>query len=164
MNTTTEKKSENIVPGSIEWFALVEKVALHEVGELVPHEWLRDQFDIKPLNFKDYPDLESVRKAIADQQFLFLQLFERLRKDVLKNHSFYLVNVRGMGYKIIHPKDQTKFAYDQLMGDISKSFKECADIMTHTRTQFLDEDTKSRDRQLFSKVGSLKQLFSGFKK
>lgn len=164
MITIKERKSENIIPESPEWYLLCENISAYEIGELIPHEWLKEQFHIKPLSFSDYPDMESVRKAIADQQFTFMQLFERLRKDVLKNHSLCLMNVRGMGYKIIHPKDQAKYAWDQLIGIINKAFKECHDIMSHTKTQFLDEETKVRDRILFSKMGSLKQLFNGFRR
>jgi hypothetical protein len=158
-------KHEAIVPGQEEWFLLVERIVTEfEIGQLIPHDWLKAMFGIKQLDLQFFPDMESVRKAIQEQQFLFLQLFERLRKDVLKNHNFYLVNVRGLGYKIIHPKDQTGFAYNQLIEDIKSSFKECGDIMSHVRNNHVDEEQRAKDRHLFSKVGTLKQLFEGFRK
>ena len=159
------KKKEGIQKDSPEWLLLVEQVAnTFEIGQLIPHEWLRHMFKIKELNMKEFPDSKTFIMAIQDQQFDFLGLFENLRKDVLKNHSFLLVNVRGQGYRIIHPKDQTQYAYDQLVKDISKSFRECNEIMTHVRVINVDEDQKSHDRQLFSKMGTFKQLFQGFRK
>lgn len=163
MNTI--KQTEYIVPGKEEWLSLVQRVVDEfDVGQLIPHDWLKSMFNIKPLDLKFFPDMQTVRKAIQEQQFIFLQLFERLRKDVLKSHNFYLVNVRGLGYKIINPRDQHSYAYDQLMDDIKSSFKECADIMTHTRQNHVDEEQRAKDRILFSKVGSLKQLFDTFRK
>lgn len=165
MNDIKDSKSHLLFNNKEEWLSLIEQIATEfEIGQLIPHEWLKQMFRMETLDLKLFPDMESVRKAIQDQQFLFLQLFERLRKDVLKNHNFYLVNVRGMGYKIIHPKDQHQFAYDSLMGDIKSSFKECSEIMTHTRQNHIDDEQRAKDRQLFSKVGSLKQLFDTFRK
>jgi len=159
------KQTEYIIPGKEEWILLTQRIVDEfDIGQLIPHDWLKSMFNIQPLDLKFFPDMQTVRKAIQEQQFIFLQLFERLRKDVLKFHNFYLVNVRGLGYKIIHPKDQHQYAYNQLMDDIKGSFKECADIMTHTRQNHVDEDQRAKDRILFSKVGSLKQLFDTFRK
>lgn len=165
MNNIRNPKKSTILDDKEEWFVLVERIVSEfEIGQLIPHEWLKQMFKIETLDLKFYPDMESIRKAIQDQQFLFLQLFERLRKDVLKNHDYYLVNVRGMGYKMLHPKDQHSYAYDQLIGDLKSSFAECADIMTHTRNSHIDDEQRAKDRHLFSKMGTLKQLFEGFSK
>lgn len=162
---TDTNQKEYIIPGKEEWLLLVDKVVTEfEIGQLIPHEWLKAMFNIQQLDLKFFPDMTTIRKAIQEQQFVFLQLFERLRKDVLKNHNFYLVNIRGLGYKFIHPADQHQYAYDQLMGDIKNSFKECSDIMTHTRQNHLDDNQRAKDRVLFSKMGSLKQLFDTFRK
>ena len=162
---TANKKRQSIVADSPEWLALVERVINEfEIGQLIPHDWFRQMFYIEELNMKAFPDTRSFVLAVQDQQFEFLGLFENLRKDVLKNHSYLLVNVRGQGYRIIHPKDQSQYAYDQLVKDINKSFREANEIMTHVRTSFVDEEQKSKDRALFSKMGTFKQLFQGFRK
>lgn len=161
----TKKQRETILPDSPEWLILIERVVGEfEIGQLIPHEWLRQMFDLKELNMKHFPDSKSFIMAIQEQQFEFMSLFDQLRKDVLKNHSFLLVNIRGQGYRIIHPKDQTQYAYDQLIKDINKSFREANEIMTHVRTNIIDEEQKVKDRTLFSKMGTFKQLFQGFRK
>ncbi len=158
------KEATIIVPASTEWLSLVNKVVTDfDIGQLIPHDWLRHQFGIEQLDFKDYPDIQSVKKAIEYQQFTFLQLFEKLRKQCLKEHKWYLVNVRGMGYKFIHPKDQTQYAYDQLLGDLNKAFTEASAIMSHVQTEYIDHEQRVKDRALFSKAGSLRQLFKDFK-
>lgn len=160
----TEKK-KRWDTDSPEWVVLVERIVNEfEIGQLIPHEWLRQLFLIKELDMREFPDSKSFIMAVQEQQFEFLGLFENLRKDVLKNHSYLLVNIRGQGYRIIHPKDQSQYAYDQLVRDINKSFREANDIMTHVRTNIIDEDQKAKDRALFSKMGTFKQLFQGFRK
>lgn len=164
MADSKEKKRDSIQTDSPEWIALIERVINEfEIGQLIPHEWLRQMFQIKPLDMKGYPDTRTFIMAVQDQQFEFLGLFEHLRKDILKNHEFLLVNIRGQGYRILHPKDQTSYAYDSMIRDIKKAFKEAGDIMTHVRTNLVDQDQRAKDRQLFSKMGSLKQLFSSFR-
>lgn len=158
-------KSRSIQADSPEWMLLVEAVVTRfEVGQLIPHEWFKQKFMLEELEMEDFPDSKSFIMGIQQQQFDFLGLFESLRKDVLKNHNYLLVNVRGQGYRILHPKDQTQYAYDQLVKDISKSFREANEIMTHVRTNIVDEDQKVKDRQLFSKMGTFRQLFQGFRK
>jgi len=164
MTEENVKKRESIDTKGPEWIALIERVVGEfEIGQLIPHEWLRQMFGIKELNMKGYPDTRSFILAVQDQQFEFLGLFEHLRRDVLKNHDFLLVNIRGQGYRIVHPKDQTEYAYTSMINGIKKEFKEASDIMTHVRTNLIDQDQKAKDRQLFSKMGSLKQLFSAYK-
>ena len=161
----TKLKRDSIKKDSPEWIILVERVVNQfDIGQLIPHEWLRQMFQIVELDMSEFPDTKTFIIAVQDQQFDFLSIFENLRKDVLKNHNYLLVNVRGQGYRIIHPKDQTQYAYDQLIKDIGKSFKEANDIMTHVRNNIVDETQKSHDRQLFSKMGTFKQLFQGFRK
>lgn len=148
-----------------EWEDLVNRVVTaFGIGQLIPHDWLKHAFGMKPLEFNEYQDLISIQKAIQQDQFTFMQLFDRLKKDVLKNHKWYLVNVRGQGYQFIHPKDQTQYAYDQLLSDLNKAFRESQDIMTHVQTQHIDQDQRAKDRALFSKAGTLKQLFNEFKR
>jgi hypothetical protein len=160
-----KKKRESISTDSPEWIILVERVVNEfEIGQLIPHEWLRQMFQINELNMSEYPDSKAFIMAVQQQQFEFLSIFESLRRDILRNHSFLLVNIRGQGYRIIHPKDQTQYAYDQLVKDVAKSFKEAGDIMSHVRGNLIDETQKSHDRALFSKMGTFKQLFQGFRK
>lgn len=165
METVTEKKKrQSISPESTEWLILIEQVIGFDIGALIPHEWIRSMFQIRELNVKDFPDSKTFIMAVQEQQFEFLSLFEALRKDVLKNHSYYLINVRGQGYRIIHPNDQSQYAYDMLIKDVNKAFREANDIMTHVKTSAVAEEQKAQDRILFSKMGTFKQLFQGFRK
>lgn len=154
-----------IDPKSPEWSQLaIHLVNSFDVGDIIPHDWLKSMFRIPMLDMRDFPDTQSFIIAIQQNQFDYMGLFERLRNDVLIKHAVCLVNVRGEGYRIIPPKEQHTYAYSQLVKDIGKSFREASDIMTHVKVSAIDEEQKSKDRQLSSKMGHLKQLFEGFRK
>ena len=87
--------------------------------------------------FEKRLELEKPKQAsfvtYNEYSLKWLTAIEALKRELLENHNMALKNIRGEGYIIVHPADQTKFA----MEDMGRLFKKAA-IKTARRLKFVD--------------------------
>lgn len=75
-----------------------------EAGDLVDFDWLYGAFKItRPGPATCY---EDAKKA----DFAFVAAMEPFRAALLREHQIALANVRGLGYRIVPPPEQTEWA------------------------------------------------------
>ena len=128
------------------WFALLAEIANnYSDGRLIPHEWLRWKFGLKELNIEDFPSVKDFVEGIRLQQFAYMSFIDALRWQLLESESLYLRNVRGDGYIILNPNDQTKYGYDRFLKDVRKAIEEAGLIMNNVRPASLEQQSKDND-------------------
>lgn len=130
-------------------------------GDLISHEWLKKKFCIKKLDANDFESSDDFLEAVKLQQFEYMSLVENLRDMLIQDFNVCIKNVVGEGYSIIPPKEQTKYGFDLLTKEISKTFRDCNKIMNNVRNVTFDQ--QSKDNDLRAKAAMMAMLFKQYK-
>ena len=73
----------------------------------------------------------------------------------------YLRNVRGDGYIILNPKDQTKYGYEKFVKDVKKAIEEAGLIMNNVKP--VDMEQQSKDNDMRAKFSIMQTMLSTIK-
>ena len=144
------------------WEIFLHKIA-EEFGEgkHISHDWLKEQFGLEKLQLENFESSEDFIQAFTLQQFAYMNVVDAVRWGLLEQEKMYLVNVRGEGYVIMRPEDQTQFAYDGFISDIKKAIKVAGLIMNNV--QPVDLTQQAKDNDLRAKFGVMKQMLAAIK-
>lgn len=144
------------------WVSLLDDIANnYSDGKLISHEWLKEKFGLKQLIIDDFETTEDFIKGLQMQQFSYMTLVDTLRWQLLESEKIYIKNVRGDGYTVLNPKDQTQYGYDELLKIIKQAIK-CSDlIMNNVKAVPIEQQYKDND--LRAKYSILKQMLNNVK-
>lgn len=141
-----EAVSTRIYP---EWKNAVAKAAeSFQHGDLISFDWLHEHFGIqKPVTglFNDF----------QEYQFEFLSAIDGFKNELLESHKMALANVRGEGYRVVMPKDQTEFAEKKFIIDIHKSVKRAASILNNIKFDALDDNERKQNADAKSRIAAI---------
>ena len=107
------------VKRSAPWVEAVEKFVAAEFkpGEAIPHAWFFTAFGIvEPRMCGSFNDSRQA-------QFQYLTNMEALKTTLLEEHQIALRNVRGVGYAVVPPGEQTEWAMDEARCGIGKALR-----------------------------------------
>lgn len=128
------------------WYALLSEIANnYSDGTLIPHEWLKEKLGLKELSIEDFDSVADFVEGIKIQQFAYMSFVDAIRWQLLDNEKIYLRNIRGDGYVILNPKDQTKYGYDKFIKDVRKAMDEAGLIMNNVKPVPLEQQSKDND-------------------
>jgi len=122
-------------------------------GDVIPHDWLLDSLAIRPLDF-------GTADQFKNHSFDMLQKIEGFKKVMLESHQMFLTSVRGEGYKIINPPQQTEVAMKSLQKDLQKSIKSAVSALTNINTSLLGLDDFKSNAEAKAKIAWLSQQSS----
>ncbi|MDD2885290.1 MAG: hypothetical protein PHT48_09630 [Dechloromonas sp.] len=110
-----------------------------DYGQTISKRWLMNQFAIEE------PE-HGTRKDFEAFAFEYLQNVEGFKDEMLKTHRMQLANVRGKGYMILEPKQQTDFAMTRLKDQVRTEIKKAVDTLSYINEGLLtSEEIKHRD-------------------
>lgn len=133
------KEDNKITFDKIYITAAKEAVEQFDYGDVIPKRWLLNQFALEEPK-------TGTRKDFEDFAFEYLQNIEGFREEMLVNYQMYLVNIRGKGYMIAHPNQQTDLAMTRLKERVSSELIKARDTLTYVNANLLtDEEVKKRD-------------------
>lgn len=124
-------------------------------GDSVSHHWLKLHFDM------DEPKTAEQLKAF---QFEYLGKIEMLKAVLLKEHKVALRTMRGYGYQLVPPSEQTQFAVTRGLVKIGKAIEETVDTLDHTRVNLLSDDEKRQHTDSLVKFSAIKGIMAREKK
>jgi hypothetical protein len=108
-------------------------------GEVIPKAWLIQKFMLTE------PE-HGTRKDFEAFAFDYMQNVEGFREVMLKEHRMHLSSVRGKGYLITKPQQQTDVAMERLRGSVRSEIKRAVDTLTYVNEELLSmEDIRKRD-------------------
>ncbi|MBI9082694.1 MAG: hypothetical protein JEZ11_03795 [Desulfobacterales bacterium] len=99
----------------------------------------------------DMPTLGN-SKDFEQVQLEFLAQLKPLQKELLETHYLCLENVHGLGYKVVHPRDQVNLVAQKYRKRAGKKLSQMMGILTFVDTKMLDP--ASRTSQI-SELGRL---------
>lgn len=137
------------------WRAAVEAaVAGFKHGDLIPDAWLFEQFDLEP------PTATTLAKDADRTRLQFLAMFERFAWTMLTEHSMAVERVRGKGYRIMLPNEQTDTFMGSFVDDMDRAFRRTKVGLQYVdRTQLTSEQCKRND-EAQARVRTI-ELFAG---
>lgn len=144
------------------WASFVGQIASeYGDGKLISHQWLKEKFGFKKLQLEDFESLEDFLKSYDNQQMAYCTCVESLRMELLKQEKMYFRNVRGDGYSILRPEEQTQYGYDSFVDDIKKDIKKANLIMSNVLQ--VDLSQQAKDNDLRAKFGVMRQMLGSIK-
>jgi len=81
-----------------------------------------------------------------------------LRKFLIKEKKMMFVNVRGEGYRVIHPREQTYAAVEAGWKQVSKGLKFMQQGIEHVNSGMLNREERSYNLSVRAKMAGLKTM------
>jgi hypothetical protein len=108
-------------------------------GGLISKQWLLDHFAMNEPK-------TGTKKDFEDFAFEFMQNIEGLKWYMLEHHKMYLDSVRGKGYLIIMPNQQSDVAMSNLRKFIYREISKAVSILSNVNYSLLtDDEIRLRD-------------------
>ena len=164
------EKDNTIKRNSKVWDELLRE--LHDTfrpGELIPHEWFYEKFNIEDIKLakNQIYDPADFAKKLQEQDFELFALTDIFRRDLLRRYNICLQNVYSKGYTIVPTTEQVHYGFDQALLGIRKSLRNAKEIMTHVdmvpaMQQAKDDDLRCRMAWIadqVKKAADMKNIF-----
>lgn len=131
------------------WLNAAEKAARqYDYGDLIPWEWIRSELEIDPLE-------EGTYQQFKELQLRTLTLMDQFRDHLLIHHCKALLNVRGQGYRIINPGQQTATAMILLHQAIARHLHATRKLLTAINFTRLSDDQIRENVDARNKVAAI---------
>lgn len=139
--------------------AAIDAVDEFEYGDIIPWEWLTEALQLSRPNTLLTPE------QFQSLQFEQLTRVDGFRDEMLTQYERYLINVRGIGYKIVEPPHQTREAMVKLHRELRKSVAAAMEALVNINSRMLSLDDSRENADARAKVAAFNRLhvknFSG---
>jgi len=110
-------------------------------GKLITHEWLKEHLKLNE-NDINYP-------------FIKLSRVEAFKKELLENYKIHLDSVRGKGYRVVPPEEQTEVAVTNTMNGIQKNIKRGINYLQNVDIAKLTDIKKRENTDALGRIASI---------
>lgn len=120
-------------------------------GDVIKRTWLMEQFGIeKPITAEEQ----------QSAQLQFLHDFLEFKEALLEEHKMELRSIIGVGFEVIHPREQTRFALERGTKAIGKEIRKMAKSVAHVNTAALSEAELRERTDGLAKISGMQAIFS----
>lgn len=123
----------------------------HAYGEMVSHEYLRGLLCCNP------PETGTHDDFIA-YSFELLQAMDSLKTELLTEYRILLSNVKGRGYLLVEPHQQTDFAMQKFISIVKRACQKAQDEMEFINYGLLTQEQRKRNIEAKAKLASAQSL------
>lgn len=117
-----------------------------EHGKPIPHEWFYSAFDLV------MPQHCNTIHAAQQSQLRYLANMDGLKAALLEDHSIALRTVRGVGYEIVQPKDQTSWAMAEARADFRKALRVGSARLAFVQADALTDEQRKENMDARAKL------------
>lgn len=133
------------------WKNAVEIVAENfKSGDVLSMNWIHENFMIEKPNNGTFDDFQKY-------QFELMAAMDGFKNELLEVHQIAIANIRGEGYRILHPKEQTGYSEKKFIDDMKKSATKAVALLNNIKFDSLSDverkenaDTKSRVAAIYT--------------
>lgn len=118
-------------------------------GDIISIEWLYVHFDLHPPKIGTHDQFKTY-------QLKFLSAMDGFRELLLTEHKIMLQNVRGEGYLLVNPNEQTQIAWDKLKTEISRQINKAEAKITNINMAMLSDKAKQHNIEHQAKLSTIK--------
>jgi len=120
-------------------------------GDLITFDWMHEHFKIiKPT--------EGNFDTFQAYQFEMLACIDGFRAEMLEEYKVALENVRGRGYRLVFPKEQTGYAETQFHKDLKRNIRKAVSLLHNIAVEALDAQDRQKNLDALGRIGSLKAM------
>lgn len=128
--------------------AVLMATSTYKYGDTIPLDWLHKASEIK------FPET-GTKQEFEKKSLEFLAFIERFKELMLTEHKIALKNIRGEGYMLIHPRNQTPEAMKNLKKTIRRGFRKTEDMLTNIQRSMLSLQEKQENLEAISRVAAI---------
>ena len=122
-------------------------------GSLIKHEWFFEAFGLPVI------DKGSFTKEKADKiQLQFLTNLVGFRRHLLHHHQMALASKAGVGYEVVQPQDQSKWAYNSGKRKILKALHEQTEYLTNVDFARLTAEQQRENANYLSRTSAARAM------
>ena len=119
-------------------------------GDLLTFEWFYEAFDMPaPRAAKTIPIYEKL-------QLRFLALFKGFEKWLLEEQFLALRSRQGLGYEVVKPAEQAKWAVSTMNAKIVKELAKAGRRVAFTRVHELTDQQRQQQVDALGRIGRLR--------
>jgi hypothetical protein len=121
---------------------------LFTYGDVLTKEWLIEHFGLH----------EPVRGTAVDfQKFQFdlLDSMEGFKETLLVEHKMALENVRGRGYRVLQPNEQTGYTMRQFKMAVAREVRKAANLLQNVAADMLTQDEQRQNIEARGKIAAI---------
>lgn len=118
----------------------------HSYGTRLDHEWFYLAMDIKD------PKECSGYDAFSKAQFAYMAQLKAFEVELLHEKKMALRSVRGVGYEVVLPGDQTTWAMDKAENDIRQALRKASQRVFHVNLSALTADQRRENSDAQAKL------------
>jgi hypothetical protein len=120
-------------------------------GILFTHRELYEMFIVK------YPerDIPITPAELAKLELQYLNQLQGFQTALLQEHQVALANVKGEGYRIVKPSEQTPWAERQGVNEIRKAIRKLAERLTNVDFLALGAEDRKVNADALARLGML---------
>ena len=126
-------------------------------GDFISHRELQRLF-VDPPNINDHTTTRDYEEARCEWEFKRLNAFEAARDKLLKEDKKLLVNVKGEGYRIVKPSEQTSSSVDAYAKRVQSATKKCFTELENVQLAMLSDSERAANSMARAKVSSIAGL------
>lgn len=134
------------------WRQTVEDISTQfTYGDVITHDWLYEHLHIKKPNVATEEQWKKI-------QFRLLNDVESIKEELLIEHQFYLDSLRGQGYRVVDPNDQTDVAWNKLRKGFRKLFSAAEKALSNVNYDLLTDDSRKSNNNKLACLSSIRLM------
>ena len=114
-----------------------EIIDTYSYGDLIPLIWLQERLEII---YKE----KMTRAEFQALQFQWLTQMDGLKTVLLERYCMLFKNIRGEGYQIVLPNDQSDEAMVELKKNVGREMRKCQAILANVNMNLLSDSGHQR--------------------
>lgn len=121
-----------------------------KIGEMIPMAWFYTNFRVTPL--EDCHTADDFKET----QFKFMGEMSMFQQSLAEENQLVLQNIRGEGYRIVPPAEQTAFAMDKAQREMNRVFSKAHMRLTNIRLDELSDEQRRQNADSQAKLAALR--------
>ena len=118
-------------------------------GDVIPKAWLSQEMEMPE-------PVSGTFSAMKAYQFKMMAALEPLKEILLSEHKMLLYSVRGEGYLIVAPEQQTDVVWDKMRRVIHKELTRAVQGLFHLDVARLSDPARKHNADYQAKLASLR--------
>ncbi|MBH2008210.1 MAG: hypothetical protein I8H71_00785 [Xanthomonadaceae bacterium] len=123
-------------------------------GSMVSHEWLERAFAMDPIA----DDAALTAQQFRDRQFVWLQAIEAFKAELLEDHQILLASVRGEGYRVVPPGEQTSLTTEKFESDAKRVYRKAAVRLKNVQVSELSDSQRRENSDAIARLAMLRGM------
>lgn len=120
-------------------------------GDIVSHDQLDEWLGIDESTVTDF---ESAQRL----QFIRLSRIEAFKGELLLDHQIYVENVRGEGYRVVPPKDQSSAAEEFTRRTIAQAISKGISVAKNVNGNELTDAQRKENADAIARLANLRLM------